>query len=82
MVEVYQPRYHDRRVLVGAWKWSRGYDMPIRIKYGAYKGDYTIPNKALAEAPIETMKSKRTGKDIRRLAVSIDDLVRTGGDDE
>ena len=81
MVEINQPRYHDRVVLVGAWKWSRGYDMPIRIKYGAYKGDYRIPNKALAEAPLEYIKSK-TGRELRMLAVPLDLLEKIGGENE
>ena len=55
--------------------------MPIRIKYGAYKGDYMIPNKALAEAPLEYIKSK-TGKELRMLAVPLDLLEKIGGEDE
>lgn len=77
MVEVYHPRYSDRKVLIGAWKWSRGYDMPLRIKYGAYKGEYIAPNKAIAEADVETVISK-TGKELTMRAVPIDALVRTG----
>lgn len=55
--------------------------MPLRIKYGAYAGDYTIPNKALAEAPLEYIKSK-TGKELRMLAVPLDLLEKVGGENE
>ena len=81
MVEINHPRYRDRVVLIGVWKWSRGYDMPLRIKYGAYKGEYMVPNKALAEAPLEYIKSK-SGKELRMLAVPLDLLEKKGDIDE
>lgn len=77
MVEINQPRYRDRVVLIGVWKWSRGYDMPLRIKYGSYAGDYIVPNKAIAEAPLETILSKK-GKSLTMKAVPLDLLEKKG----
>lgn len=75
MIEIYQPRYHDRAVLIANYKIASGYDVPIRIKFGSYKGDYIVPSKIISKAPIEAIKSK-IGKMIPMRVVSLDDLER------
>ena len=80
MIEIYAPRYHDRKILIANWKIAQGYPAEVRIKYGSYKGDYIIPWRALAYAPITNIKSKQD-KNIPMRVVNLDDLERMGKDE-
>lgn len=80
MIEVYEPRYHDRTVLLANWKIAQGYPAEVRIKSGSYKGDYIVPWSALAYASITNIKS-RQGKKIPMRVVKLDDLERMGEDE-
>lgn len=74
-VEVYHPRYNDRTVLVANWKVVGGRDLPIKILYGSYKGEYTAPGNDVFHAPVTTITSK-TGKQIPMRVIPLDCLVR------
>lgn len=74
-IEIYSPRYHDRTVLLAGWRISTGHPANIRIKYGAYKGNYVAPWKALKEATVTKMKTK-TGRLMEMLVVPLDSLER------
>lgn len=77
MIEVYAPRYHDRTVLLAGWKVARNAPTKVRIKYGAYKGEYEVPWTKVYHSPTAQIKSKQ-GKLLDMFAVSLDDLERIG----
>lgn len=80
MIEILSPRYRDRTILIAPWKIAYGHPAGITIKYGAYKGDYTAPWKALKNASTTQIKTK-TGKLLDMLVVSLDDLERKYDED-
>ena len=75
MVEIFEPRYRDRCILIAKYKICPGYPMQIRILKGSYKGKYRIPAKVLSGGPYEIMKTK-TGKNIEMKAIALDSLER------
>jgi hypothetical protein len=75
MIEIYEPRYRDRAVLVAGYKIAIGYPIDIRIKKGAYKGDYRASSNVVYHSPCETMHT-RSGKDIIMRAIPLDKLER------
>lgn len=78
MVEIFEPRYRDRSVLIARYKISPGYPMQVKILRGAYKGKYEIPAKALSGGTSEMMKTK-AGQNIEMKAIPLDSLVRISG---
>lgn len=75
MIEIRAPRYHDRVVLIAKYKITPGYPVKIKILYGAYKGEYSIPSKVLFQSPVEPMTT-RNGNVIAMKAVPLDALER------
>ena len=75
MIEVWQPRYHDRVVLLARYRLPCGQDVDLRIKSGAYKGEYRVPNSVITKSPIELMTTKG-GRTIQMRVVSLDELER------
>lgn len=51
-IEIWEPRYHDRTVLVATHKINER--NKIRILKGAYKGDYFISGIAAKSYPIQS----------------------------
>ena len=57
MIQVWEPRYHDRKVLVAAHKVRKGMNI-IKIKHpnkiGAYDGRYRMSAIAIKSYPLES----------------------------
>lgn len=75
MIQIYEPRYNDRKVLIARYKIPCGTDFKIKITKGAYKGIYLVRNKVVCASDIDTIKS-RSGKTIQMRAVPLDKLER------
>ena len=75
MIEIIEPRYHDRCVLIARYKIPCGKDIQIKILRGAYKGVYNIKNDVIIKSPVEGMMT-RTGKIMSVRAVPIDKMER------
>ena len=75
MIEVIEPRYHDRCVLIARYKIPCGKDIDVKILRGAYKGVYKIKNDVIIKSPVEGMMTK-TGKMMSVRAVPIDKMER------
>ena len=75
MIQINQPRYRDRTILIARYKIPCGKDITVEILSGAYKGIYKITNDVLCSSPIETMQT-RYGKSISMRAVSLDNIER------
>lgn len=74
-LEIFEPRYRDRTVLLAKYKLRAGEDARIKIVKGYYAGNYTIPSEVVASASMETMKTKRGGE-ISVVVVPLDKLVK------
>ncbi|MBR2766819.1 hypothetical protein IKF63_01180 [Candidatus Saccharibacteria bacterium] len=77
MLEIFEPRYRDRVVLAARYKITPGYPVKLRIKKGAYKGDWVAPSSVVAKSPVEKMKTK-AGALIEMKAIPLDSLERAG----
>lgn len=75
MIEIIEPRYHDRCVLIARYKIPCGKDIDVKILRGAYKGVYKIKNDVIIKSPVEGMMTK-AGKMVSVRAVSIDKMER------
>lgn len=75
MIEIIEPRYHDRCVLIARYKIPCGKDIQIKILRGAYKGVYSIKNDVIIKSPVEGMMTK-SGKMMSVRAVPIDKMER------
>ena len=54
MIDIIEPRYHDRKVLIAKYKVYKGRQNVIRILRGAYKGRYRMSGIAITSYPIES----------------------------
>lgn len=54
MINIIEPRYHDRRVLVAKYKVNKSKMNRIKILKGAYKGLYRMSGIAIMSYPIES----------------------------
>lgn len=75
MIKIFEPRYHDRKVLLVTYKLPCGRDVEIEILRGAYRGIYKVTNVVICKAITELMQTKK-GKTIQVKAVKLDDLER------
>lgn len=75
MLEIIEPRYKDRSVLLACYKMTPGYPVKVHIRKGAYAGNYEVAAKVVANSPTETMKTK-AGAKIQMKAVPLDSLTR------
>lgn len=75
MIEIWEPRWKDRRVLIARYRIPAGQDFEIKIVKSAAKGIYRVTNDLICKSPIEVMKTK-TGKEIQMRAVPLDELER------
>lgn len=80
MIEIWEPRYRDRTVLIAKYRIPCGRDFQIRIKRGAYKGVYLVRNDVVITSAEEKMKAK-SGADIAVRAVAIEKLERLEDED-
>ena len=79
MIEIFEPRYHDRRVLIAQFRIPAGKDFLIKITKGACAGVYKVTNEIVKTSPVESMKTKSGGK-IAMRAVPLDKLERLEDD--
>lgn len=75
MINILEPRYHDRCVLIARYKIPCGKDIEVNILRGSYKGLYKIKNEDICKSPVEGLKT-RAGKMMPVRAVSLDKLER------
>lgn len=75
MIEIYAPRYHDRKVLIAQYRIPYGEYIEIRILKGAYAGHYRVKRTDVFDSPVEGMTTK-TGNVIAMRAVPLDVLER------
>ena len=73
MIEVFEPRYRDRVVLLAKYRLQEGRDQVVRITKGAYKGDYMVTWEDIKNAKDDVMSSK-TGFEVKLKAVALDKL--------
>lgn len=68
MIEIWEPRYHDKVVLVATHKIK--YPLEIRITKGAYKGEYIVDEGDYATEQMAT----RAGGKIGMTCIPLDKL--------
>lgn len=79
MIEIWEPRWHDRTVLIAAYRVKPGEDVEIEIMKSAFKGRYIVPYEVIEKAPVEKMKTKKGGE-VKVIVVSLDDIVPLEGE--
>lgn len=75
MINILEPRYHDRCVLIARYKIPCGSDVDVKILRGAYKGLYKVKNDVIIKSPVEGLMT-RAGKMMSVRAVPIDEMER------
>lgn len=75
MVEIFEPRYHDRTVLVAKHKITPNKDLEIRITKGAYAGHYVVKADDVASSKDDTLKT-RAGAEMAIKAIPLDKLEK------
>lgn len=75
MIQIWQPRYHDRKVLVAEYKIPHGAGIDIEITQGAMKGQYHATHETIMASKLESMKCK-SGGTIGVRAIPLDLLER------
>lgn len=76
MLEIFEPRYRDRSVLIACYHIVEGRDLEIEITKGAYAGFYRVPAEVIKSSPIEKMETK-SGRLMNIKAVPLDELIKT-----
>lgn len=77
MIEIWEPRYRDRSVLLAKYKVNRlksDIGVKVKIEKGAYKGDWLVSNEALEDAKEEKMKTKN-GMEIEMISVPLERMI-------
>lgn len=74
-IQIWEPRWRDRRVLLARYRLPAGQDVQVEIKKSAAKGLYRVPNTLICKSPIEDMKTK-SGKTIKMRAIPLDEMER------
>ena len=82
MIEIWEPRWHDRKVLIAKYKIPSGDDdFEIEIMKTCVKGTYKVPKWLVKESEVENMNTKKGGT-IEVVAVSLDKLEEYNGKKE
>lgn len=53
MIEIWEPRYRDKSVLIATKRLTDGQDAQIEITKGYYKGKYNLPGDIIADCEVE-----------------------------
>lgn len=61
MIEIWEPRYRDKTVLVANYKIPTSGNLELRITKGYYAGEYTVDEEVAFNCPIEQMGTKSGG---------------------
>ena len=75
MIEIWEPRYRDRSVLIAAYKVPDRGDVDVEITRGYYKGKYRIDGDTVRSARSEQMDTKKGGT-VEVKIVGLDKLER------
>lgn len=75
MFEIWEPRYHDKTVLLAQYRLHGNEDVDVKIVKGFYAGKYKVSAEDIRNAKRETMKTKR-GEEITMVVVPLDKLVK------
>lgn len=78
MIEIWEPRYRDRSVLLAKYKVKQlrsSNGVEVKIEKGAYKGNWVVPNDVLDESKEEKMKTKN-GTEIEMIAVPLERMEK------
>ena len=75
MIEIWEPRYRDRKVLVASNKVRANQDVEIEITKGFYKGKYVVDYKEVENSAREKMATKRGGE-IEVICIPLDKLKK------
>lgn len=78
MIEIWEPRYRDRVVLVAASKVKE--PLVFRITKGKYQGTYTVDHSTICQAKHEKMLTK-SGGTIEMVCLPLDEIRRIDGED-
>lgn len=62
MIEIWEPRYRDKTVLLAGYRLLAGEDAEVKIVKGYYAGNYKVSSDTINEAQRETMKTKKGGE--------------------
>lgn len=74
-IEIFEPRYRDRVVLLAKYRLPANADVQVNITKGSYKGLYLVAAADIAKAKDEVMMSKN-GREIAMKAVPLGSLQR------
>lgn len=72
-IEIWQPRWHDRVVLIAKFKVGR-HNIITFSKAPTLKGEWYMSGETITKYPIETIKSK-SGTTVPMYAVPLDELI-------
>lgn len=76
MIEIWEPRWHDRTVLIAEFKCPRTGDFEIKIlKSKAVEGTYIVKEEVFKNAKRELMKTKK-GVMMKMVVVPLDELIK------
>lgn len=75
MIEIWEPRYRDRTVLLADYRLRAGEDAEVKIVKGYYAGNYKVSSDAIDEAQRETMKTKK-GSEITVVIIPLEKLEK------
>lgn len=78
MIEIWEPRYRDRVVLVAASKIKE--PLVFKITKGKYQGVYTADHSTICEAKHDRMLTK-SGATIEMVCLPLDKIRRIDGED-
>lgn len=79
MIEVWEPRYRDKSVLLAVYRLPKEGDVEFKITKGFYAGEYTVSREDLKSAKREVMKTKK-GEDIQMVSVPLEKIKKKEND--
>ena len=81
MIDVWEPRYRDKMVLVKSDRIEPGKDLEIEITKGFYKGKYIVDGSVPPLCKHEKMETKRGGL-VDMTIIPLDKLAKQDNDKE
>ena len=75
MIEIWEPRYRDKTVLLAQYRLHDNEDVDVKIVKGFYAGNYKVSAEDIRNAERETMKTKKGGE-ITVVIVPLEKLVK------
>lgn len=80
-IKVWEPRYHDKKVLVAAWR-IKGYPVYIEIECdNEYGGKYMASKEVVENSKHMIMKTKKGGE-AEMVCIPFDELEKVKEDDD